>query len=545
VELDNHARNGTFVECYVATSVWLLNSMWVYEVKHDGRHKARLVALGNQLKERAGDPERSSPTAGQLEFRTIVAISTEMGWPMFSYDVTSAYLYGKVPAGVNIFMRVPLGYKAKLPPKAGFVVALRLAKGLYGLTFAGRLWHDDFAAYLLHKDRGYSRDASAPCVFYILEPVGHRQFIVLFVDDFTLTLEDEMDRAAIERTVLAKYKITGGELVTRFVGIEVERTPAHTTLTQTSYIWSKVDEFAQYLPVSNPYTPAVESVVLTKAMSPAPGSPEAEHMATLPYRALVGSVLFAAISTRPDVNKAVLDLTRFLNNPGRQHWKAAVHVLCYLRGTATLGIRFTASGRRDFSKLRLLAQVDASFAPDWKENDGRSITGYYLRMAFGPLYWETHRQTTQAQSTGEAEFMALAACCATLIWVVHFLAVLSCPQSAIRVYEDNTTAVSMAARPLLSRKTKHITVKVEWLRTMVAAGEIVIIDCPTESQIADGLTKNQGRVLFLAQRPFALGYALWLPPPPRPDARRFDNARGGAADDDDDSGGAGESKGGD
>jgi hypothetical protein len=137
VELDNHARNGTFVECYVATSVWLLNSMWIYEVKHDGRHKARLVALGNQLKERAGDPERSSPTAGQLEFRTIVAISTEMGWPMFSYDVTSAYLYGKVPTGVNIFMRAPLGYKTKLPPKAGFAVALRLFKGLYGLNFAG------------------------------------------------------------------------------------------------------------------------------------------------------------------------------------------------------------------------------------------------------------------------------------------------------------------------------------------------------------------------------------------------------------------------
>ncbi len=75
VELANHDRNGTFVEFYVSPTVWLLGSMWIYEIKHDGRYKACLVALGNQLKEQAGDPESSSPTAGQLEFRTVVAIS--------------------------------------------------------------------------------------------------------------------------------------------------------------------------------------------------------------------------------------------------------------------------------------------------------------------------------------------------------------------------------------------------------------------------------------------------------------------------------------
>ena len=94
----------------------------------------------------------------------------------------------------------------------------------------------------------------------------------------------------------------------------------------------------------------------------------------------------------------------------------------------------------------------------------------------------------------------------------------------------------MASRPLLSRKTKHITIKVEWLRALVASGAVVLIECPTEQQIADCLTKNQGRVLFLAQRPFALGYALWLPPPARSDIHRFDNARAGAPSDSDSDG---------
>ena len=132
--------------------------MWVFDIKHDGRYKGRLVALGNQLRPHAGDPESASPTAGQLEFRTIVALSTEMEWEMVSYDVTAAYLYGQVPAHVKLFMRPPTGYRVELPPKDGFVVALRLVKGLYGLPFSGRLWHDEFAAYLMSSAHGYQRD---------------------------------------------------------------------------------------------------------------------------------------------------------------------------------------------------------------------------------------------------------------------------------------------------------------------------------------------------------------------------------------------------
>ncbi len=64
------------------------------------------------------------------------------------------------------------------------------------------------------------------------------------------------------------------------------------------------------------------------------------------------------------------------------------------------------------------------------------------------------------------------------------------------------------------------------MRRLVASGAVVIIQCPTEHQLADMLTKNQGRVLFLSQRGFVLGYVLWVPPSSSPDIHRFDNVDG-------------------
>ena len=80
--------------------------------------------------------------------------------------------------------------------------------------------------------------------------------------------------------------------------------------------------------------------------------------------------------------------------------------------------------------------------------------------------------------------------------------------------------------PAAPRRRCHGSDEVEWLRRMVATGEVVIFACPTEHQIADMLTKCQGRVLFLSQRGQALGYVLWVPPSSTPDVHRFDNADG-------------------
>jgi hypothetical protein len=58
------------------------------------------------------------------------------------------------------------------------------------------------------------------------------------------------------------------------------------------------------------------------------------------YQAVIGSLMYAAISTRPNISFTVQSLSQFLTNPGPEHITAAKHVLRYLKGLANRGITY-------------------------------------------------------------------------------------------------------------------------------------------------------------------------------------------------------------
>ena len=54
---------------------------------------------------------------------------------------------------------------------------------------------------------------------------------------------------------------------------------------------------------------------------------ECAHMARVPYREAIGSLMYASVATRPDITFAVSTLSQFLDNPGEAHWEAVTHGL--------------------------------------------------------------------------------------------------------------------------------------------------------------------------------------------------------------------------
>ena len=177
----------------------------------------------------------------------------------------------------------------------------------------------------------------------------------------------------------------------------------------------------------------------------------------IPYANLVGGLMYAMVCTRSDIAHAVGIVSRFMHNPGREHWNAAKWILRYLHGTRDKGICFERcdEGIDKFS----VGYVDSDFAGDLDKR--RSTTGYVFTMANGLICWRLILQPTVALSTTEAEYMVIAEAIKEAMWTLGLLGDLGVEQHKL----DAKYQVHHA-------RTKHIDVRYHFVKEVVAEGEI-------------------------------------------------------------------------
>lgn len=122
---------------------------------------------------------------------------------------------------------------------------------------------------------------------------------------------------------------------------------------------------------------------------------------SVPYRGAVGSLMFLAVVTRPDIAYSVNAVSKFLNNH-ESHWVAVKRIISYLVETCEMGIENRASD----SGIELVGYSDADFASDVATR--RSTTGYASCMTSGIVTWSYQRQKLVSMSTTESEYIAAA-----------------------------------------------------------------------------------------------------------------------------------------
>ena len=126
------------------------------------------------------------------------------------------------------------------------------------------------------------------------------------------------------------------------------------------------------------------------------------QMSKVPYEHAVDSLMYLMVCTRPDLALSMGKVSRYMSNPGKVHWEAVKWILRYLKGTKDVGLLF--DGKSDRAKL-LLGYVDADYRQDL---DGRrSTTGYIFTLGGGCISWRSTLQKCVAQSTTEAEYVAV------------------------------------------------------------------------------------------------------------------------------------------
>jgi len=106
---------------------------------------------------------------------------------------------------------------------------------------------------------------------------------------------------------------------------------------------------------------------------------ETEYMSRVPYSSAVGSLMYAMVCSRPNLAYDMSLVSRYMSNPGKEHWKAVQWVFRYLRGTIDYCLKF---GRTDKG---LIGYVDSDYGANL--NMRRSLTGYVFTVASCAVSW--------------------------------------------------------------------------------------------------------------------------------------------------------------
>ena len=210
------------------------------------------------------------------------------------------------------------------------------------------------------------------------------------------------------------------------------------------------------------------------------------------YQSIVGSIMYLAIHTRPDLLYSVTSLARHGKTPIAYDLSAAIRVLRYLKSTRDLALVFHSG-----EGIILYASVDASYACHLE--DRKSHTGYTLHIGrtSGCFFAASRKQTVTAQSSTEAEFIGTNSVARDIVWCRMLLEELGFPQQGPTiVYEDNKSTIDLLSSAKYHAKTKHIEVRYFYVKDQLASGILSFQYQPTVDMVSDVLTKPSSEALF-------------------------------------------------
>lgn len=479
-ELNSLLQLGTWELTELPKDANVVGCKWVFRVKEnaDGsiaRYKARLVAKGFHQRPGEDYAETFSPVVKPTTIRTVLSIAVSNKWTVTQYDVSNAFLHGKL--NETVYMMQPPGYVDASQPNS----VCRLHRSLYGLKQAPRQWNHCLRDAL--KDCGFYQSKLDHSLF-ILKQGSSVLYCLVYVDDLLLTGNDSGLLQNVEKRLQAKFLLNSLGPLHYFLGIQATWQHGNLFLFQTKYIKDllhrvKMTEAKQ---VSTPATVSkIEATSATTALSDI----------TL-YRSTIGSLQYLSF-TRPEIAFSVNRLAQFMHSPSELNWQEVKRILRYLKGTSDYGL---------ILRPTTLNQLHAYSDADWAGSveDRKSTTGYAIYLGRNLISWSSRKQKSVSRSSTEAEYRAIANTTSEILWIRNLLHELGLSVQTPSLWCDNMGATSLTVNPVHHSRMKHVQIDVHFVRDRVANKELQVRYLSTKDQIADILTKPLAKGRFLLLR---------------------------------------------
>nr|AAS01934.1 putative Integrase core domain containing protein [Oryza sativa Japonica Group] len=475
-EMDSIIANGTWEVTERPYGCKPVGCKWVFKKKlrPDGtieKYKARLVAKGYTQKEGEDFFDTYSPVARLTTIRVLLSLAASHGLLVHQMDVKTAFLNGELDE--EIYMDQPDGFVVE--GQEGKVC--KLLKSLYGLKQAPKQWHEKFDKTF--TSAGFAVNEADKCVYY-RHGGGEGVILCLYVDDILIFGTNLEVINEVKSFLSQNFDMKDLGVADVILNIKLIRGENGITLLQSHYVEKILNRFG-YIDSKPSPTPYDPSLLLRKNKRIAGNQ--------LEYSQIIGSLMYLASATRPDISFVVSKLSRFTSNPGDDHWRALERVMCYLKGTVELGLHYTGypAVLEGYSDSNWISDVD----------EIKATSGYVFTLGGGAVSWRSCKQTILTRSTMEVELTALDTATVEAEWLRDLLMdlpVVEKPVPAILMNCDNQTViVKVNSSKDNMKSSRHVKRRLKSVRKLRNSGVITLDYIQTARNLADPFTKGLSR----------------------------------------------------
>ncbi|CAI7840665.1 unnamed protein product [Closterium sp. NIES-53] len=385
---------GTWELVERSRGVNIMKNQWVLKTKYRiddtvERKKARVVVKGLMQVCGADYDKMYSPVSSYVTLWIFLSIVDVLNINLMQLDMKNALLQSKLDR--VLYMYQPDYFDD------GTGRMCKLLKSLYGLKQSPLLWYRELDGVLLGA--GWKKSQIDEALHYKAGDNGVTCWVLVYVDDLLAASSNHAMVKELKELLEAAFELREISPVVKYLGLEIVRDrPARKLWLQQQGYANKLrrhfidEEQGGRVPKMPVSVDAYAELTFDDK--------EAQERKEEEYRQKVGSLQFAATTTRPDIAFACSKLGSGLTVRSDQHWREVDRCLAYLANTRDTALEFGGGPE----SLELIGYVDADDASN-KQN--RMSTGGYVFVYGGAaVSWSSSRIKCATLSSTESEYVA-------------------------------------------------------------------------------------------------------------------------------------------
>ncbi|GJT66295.1 retrovirus-related pol polyprotein from transposon TNT 1-94 [Tanacetum coccineum] len=313
-----------------------------------------------------------------------------------------------------------------------------------------------------------------------------KALLKIYVDDIIFGSTNPKYSKRFEKLMHSRFEMSLMGEMKFFLGLQIHQSPKGIFINQAKYAL----EILKKHNMDNCHSIGTPLATKPKLDVDLSGEPVDQS----DYRSKIGSLMYLT-SSRPDLVQAVCYCARYQARPTQKHLKEVKRIFKYLKGTINMGLWYPKD-----SGFELTAFSDADHAGCLDTR--KSTSGGIQFLGDKLVSWMSKKQNCTAMSSAEAEYVALSASCAQVMWMRTQLQDYGFNYNKIPLYCDSQSAIAISCNPVQHSRTKHIHTRYHFIKEQVENGIIELYFVKTEYQLADMFTKAlpEDRFKYLVRR---------------------------------------------